>query len=172
MVVNKVDRPGARPEWVVNQTFELFDRLGANEHQLDFPVVYASALNGWATLDVKEAKAAAGGGAHASADMRTLFETILARVPAPVGDPDAPLQFQVSALDYSSYLGRLGIGRIRRGRLRRGPGSGRAARSAGRGHDARARARSGRSSRSRASSARRSTTPMRATSCSSPASRT
>jgi len=121
VVVNKVDRPGARPEWVVNQTFELFDRLGANEHQLDFPVVYASALNGWATLDVALAKAASvTEAARGERDMRPLFETILARVPAPVGDPDAALQFQVSALDYSSYLGRLGIGRIRRGRLRVG----------------------------------------------------
>jgi GTP-binding protein len=114
VVVNKVDRPGARPEWVVNQTFELFDRIGATEAQLDFPVVYASALNGWATTDVEVAKA------HAKpegADMRALFEAILASVPAPVGDPDEPLQFQVSALDYSNYLGRLAIGRIRRGRL-------------------------------------------------------
>ncbi len=114
VVVNKVDRPGARPEWVVNQTFELFDKLGATEDQLDFPVVYASALNGWATLDVEVAKAHA---APAGASMEPLFETILSRVPAPSGDADAPLQFQVSALDYSSYLGRLGIGRIRRGRL-------------------------------------------------------
>ncbi len=150
VVVNKVDRPGARPEWVVNQTFELFDKLGATEQQLDFPVVYASALNGWATMDVEVAKAASerggrspgpkgasprdraeadnvvgappGGfgeadGAPADASMRPLFETILSFVPAPVGDPDEPLQFQVSALDYSSYVGRLGIGRIRRGRL-------------------------------------------------------
>jgi len=114
VVVNKVDRPGARPEWVVNQTFELFDKLGATEDQLDFPVVYASALNGWATLDVKVAKEHA---APEDASMQPLFETILARVPAPSGDADAPLQFQVSALDYSSYLGRLGIGRVRRGRL-------------------------------------------------------
>jgi GTP-binding protein len=114
VVVNKVDRPGARPEWVVNQTFELFDRLGATEEQLDFPVVYASALNGWATLDVNVAKAHA---APPDGSMRPLFETILSRVPAPAGDPDAPLQFQVSALDYSNYLGRLGIGRIRRGRI-------------------------------------------------------
>ena len=117
VVVNKVDRPGARPEWVVNQTFELFDRIGATEAQLDFPVVYASALNGWATLDVNVAKAHA---APANADMRPLFETILAHVPAPVGDADEPLQFQVAALDYSSYVGRLGIGRIRRGRLAAG----------------------------------------------------
>ena len=117
VVVNKIDRPGARPEWVVNQTFELFDRLGATDDQLDFPVVYASALNGWATLDVKTAKAHT---PSPDADMQPLFETILAHVPPPAGDPDAPLQFQVAALDYSSYLGRLAIGRIRRGRLAAG----------------------------------------------------
>ena len=117
VVVNKVDRPGARAEWVVNQTFELFDRIGATEAQLDFPVVYASALNGWATLDVNVAKS------HVqpeNGDMRPLFETILQHVPAPIGDADGPLQFQVAALDYSSYVGRLGIGRIRRGRLAAG----------------------------------------------------
>ena len=112
VVVNKVDRPGARPEWVVNQTFELFDRLGATNAQLDFPVVYASALYGWSTLDVNVAKSA-----EQQGDMRPLFETILSYVPAPAGDVDAPLQFQVSALDYSSYVGRLGIGRIRRGSI-------------------------------------------------------
>ncbi len=117
VVVNKVDRPGARVEWVVNATFELFDKLGANDEQLDFPIVYASALNGWATLDVKVAKI---GIADAGADMVPLFETIIAAVPEPVGDVDGPLQFQVSALDYSSYLGRLAIGRIRRGRLKPG----------------------------------------------------
>ncbi len=84
VVVNKVDRPGARPEWVVNQTFELFDRIGATEAQLDFPVVYASALNGWATTDVAVAKA---GVKPEGADMRALFETVLSYVPAPVGDP-------------------------------------------------------------------------------------
>jgi GTP-binding protein len=117
VVVNKVDRPGARPEWVVNETFELFDRLGANDAQLDFPVVYASALNGWATLDVNVAKAAPAEEGSAPRDMRALFETILAHVPQPDADVDGALQFQVSALDYSSYLGRLGIGRIRRGTL-------------------------------------------------------
>jgi GTP-binding protein len=122
VVVNKVDRPGARPEWVVNETFELFDRLGANDAQLDFPVVYASALNGWATLDVAVAKSASPplphtGERSSSSDMRPLFETILSQVPAPEGDAAGPLQFQVSALDYSSYVGRLGIGRIRRGTL-------------------------------------------------------
>jgi GTP-binding protein len=130
VVVNKIDRPGARPEWVVNQTFDLFDRLGASDEQLDFPVVYASALNGWATLDVDVAKSPQpaspatlpqeGEGAGQGPDMRPLFETILAHVPAPAGDVDAPLQFQVSALDYSSYVGRLGIGRIRRGSLAAG----------------------------------------------------
>jgi len=107
VVVNKVDRPGARAQWVVNQTFELFDKLGASEAQLDFPVVYASALLGYASLDPNTR----------GTNMRPLFEAILARVPAPVGDPDAPLQLQISALDYSSYVGRLGIGRIRRGRI-------------------------------------------------------
>src|SRR5438128_5477679 len=85
VVVNKVDRPGARPEWVVNQTFELFDKLGASEDQLDFPVVYASALHGYASLDPLTQGTV----------MRPLFEAILARVPAPVGDPDAPLQLQI-----------------------------------------------------------------------------
>jgi GTP-binding protein len=107
VVVNKVDRPGARVEWVVNQTFELFDKLGATEDQLDFPVIYASALHGYASRDPRTP----------GTDMRPLFEAILERVPAPVGDVDAPLQLQISALDYSSYVGRLGIGRIRRGRI-------------------------------------------------------
>jgi GTP-binding protein len=107
VVVNKVDRPGARPEWVVNQTFELFDKLGATEEQLDFPVIFASALHGYASTDPKAA----------GTDMRPLFDAIVARVPAPAGDVDAPLQLQISALDYSSYVGRLAIGRIRRGRI-------------------------------------------------------
>jgi len=115
VVVNKVDRHGARPEWVVNQTFDLFDKLGATEEQLDFPVVYASALNGWATLDVDIAKA--GVAPEGGADMRALFETVIKHVPAPIGDSDGPFQLQISALDYSSYVGRLGIGRIRRGRI-------------------------------------------------------
>ena len=109
VVVNKLDRDGARPDWVVNHTFELFDKLGASEQQLDFPVVYASALQGWASLDP----------AQRGHDMRPLFETILERVPAPMDvDADGPLQLQISALDYSSYVGRIGIGRIRRGRLK------------------------------------------------------
>ncbi len=110
VVVNKVDRPGARPDWVVNQTFDLFDKLGASEAQLDFPVVYASALNGYATLDLSEPRS----------DMRALFDTIVSHVPAPVGDPERPLQLQISALDYSSFVGRIGVGRIARGRIRPG----------------------------------------------------
>jgi GTP-binding protein len=107
VVVNKVDRPGARPDWVVNATFDLFDKLGASEHQLDFPVVYASALQGWATLDL----------AKPATDMRALFQTIVDRVKPPAGDPDGTLQLQISNLDYSSYVGRIGVGRIARGRI-------------------------------------------------------
>ncbi|HKB73471.1 MAG TPA: translational GTPase TypA [Burkholderiales bacterium] len=107
LVVNKIDRPGARPDWVVNATFDMMDKLGASEDQLDFPVVYTSALLGTATLEL----------AHPGANMRALFQTILTRVPAPKGDPDGALQLQISNLDYSSYVGRIGIGRIARGRL-------------------------------------------------------
>src|SRR6478672_8872025 len=110
VVVNKVDRPGARTQWVVNQTFDLFDKLGANDEQLDFPVVYASALLGYATLDL----------AVPGTDMRPLFDAILAHVPVPEGDTEGPLQLQISALDYSSYVGRIGIGRIGRGKLKTG----------------------------------------------------
>ena len=116
VVVNKVDRDGARAQWVVNQTFDLFDRLGADESQLDFPVVYASALQGWASLD--PASAISGGPRGTS--MRPLFETVLKSVPLPVGDPTLPLQMAVAALDYSSYVGRLVIGRLRRGVIRVG----------------------------------------------------
>ncbi|MEK6596601.1 MAG: GTP-binding protein, partial [Pseudomonadota bacterium] len=110
VVINKIDRPGARAEWVVDQTFDLFDKLGASDEQLDFPVVYASALNGFATLELEKP----------STDMRPLFDTIIKHVPAPEGNPDEPLQLQISALDYSSFVGRIGIGRIRRGKLRPG----------------------------------------------------
>ena len=110
VVINKVDRPGARPDWVINQTFDLFDKLGATEEQLDFPVVYASALNGYATLDL----------AKPSTDMRPLFEAVLKHVPAPDTDVDAPLQLQISALDYSSFVGRIGVGRVRRGSIKPG----------------------------------------------------
>src|SRR5580692_4685844 len=110
VVVNKIDRPGARPGWVVDKTFELFDRLGATDEQLDFPVVYASALQGWASLDRTERRQ----------DMTALFEAVLQYVPAPPSDPSAPLQLQISTLDYNSYVGRIGIGRVRRGTIRAG----------------------------------------------------
>ena len=110
VVVNKVDRPGARPDFVVNATFDLFDKLGATEEQLDFPVVYASALNGFAMLDMSEK----------TDNMRALFETVLKHVPSPAGDPDGPLQLQISALDYSSFVGRIGVGRITNGRIKPG----------------------------------------------------
>ncbi|GIX26255.1 MAG: GTP-binding protein [Burkholderiales bacterium] len=110
VVVNKVDRDGARPDWVVNRTFELFDKLGASEDQLDFPVVYASALQGWANARCVEPRP----------DLRDLFEAILRHVPPPAGDPDGALQLRICALDHSSYVGRIGVGRIARGRLRPG----------------------------------------------------
>jgi GTP-binding protein len=116
VVVNKVDRPGARAEWVVNQTFDLFDKLGATEEQLDFPVIYASALNGYAVTDLSALAAADSG----TLDMRPLFEAILGNVPVRADDPDGPLQLQICSLDYSSYVGRIGIGRINRGRIRAG----------------------------------------------------
>ena len=133
VVVNKVDRPGARPDWVVNQTFDLFDKPGATEAQLDFPVIYASALYGWAVTGIDdipahsaplpegEARALSGAAAdEAGLSMRPLFEAILAHVPVRADDPDGPLQLQICSLDYSSYVGRIGIGRINRGRLRPG----------------------------------------------------
>ena len=105
VVVNKIDRPGARPDWVINATFELFDKLGATEEQLDFPVVYASALNGYASLspDVREG------------DMKPLFDAVLKYVPVRDDDAEGSLQLQISSLDYSSYVGKIGIGRIKRG---------------------------------------------------------
>lgn len=108
LVVNKVDRPGARVDWVVDQVFDLFDNLGANDKQLDFPIVYASALNGFASLDSE---------VHGT-DMTPLFETIVREVAPPVAEIDGPLQLQISQLDYSSYLGVIGIGRIRRGTVK------------------------------------------------------
>lgn len=108
VIINKVDRPGARPEWVLDQTFELFDRLGATDEQLDFPTVYTSALHGYAGLedDVREG------------DMTPLFETIVQQVPPPPVNSDGPFQMQVSTLDYSSYVGQIGIGRIQRGQIK------------------------------------------------------
>ena len=110
VVINKVDRPGARPNWVLDQTFDLFDKLGATEEQLDFPVVYASALNGYASLDPTVT----------SGDMTPLFETIIKHVPAPDVDVDGPFQMQVISLDYSSYVGAIAVGRIKRGRVKPG----------------------------------------------------
>ena len=108
VVVNKIDKPGARPDWVIDQVFELFDNLGASDEQLDFPIVYASAINGYASLDdsVREG------------DMTPLFEAIVEHCPAPQVDPDAPFQMQVSNLDYSSYVGAIAVGRIRHGTVR------------------------------------------------------
>ena len=110
VVINKVDRDGARPDWVLDQTFDLFDRLGADEHQLDFPVVYASAIQGWATDDLS----------NKTDNMDTIFETIIKNVSYPKVDPNGDLQIQVSALSYSSYVGLIGTGRIRRGNLKKG----------------------------------------------------
>ena len=108
VVVNKVDRPGAREDYVVNATFDLFDKLGASEAQLDFPVIYASGLNGWATLE----KGGTG------TDLAPLFDAILQHVPAHEGSPDDPLQLQICSLDYSTYVGRIGIGRVNQGTLK------------------------------------------------------
>jgi len=108
VVINKVDRPGARPEWVVEQVWDLFDRLGASAEQMDFPIIYASGLNGYAGLteDVR------------SGDMTPLYETIMQHVPAPPVDLEGPFQMRISQLDYNSYVGLIGIGRIQRGRVR------------------------------------------------------
>ncbi|WP_257254888.1 MULTISPECIES: translational GTPase TypA [unclassified Endozoicomonas] len=108
VVINKIDRPGARPDWVMDEVFDLFDRLGATEEQLDFPVIYASALNGIAGDDPE----------NMAQDMTPLFEMIVNNVPSPKVDVDAPFQMQISALDYSSFLGVIGIGRITRGVLK------------------------------------------------------
>jgi GTP-binding protein len=108
VVVNKVDRPGARPDYVINATFDLFDKLHATETQLDFPVIFASGLNGWATLTQGEV----------GTDLSPLFDAMLQYVPAHEGSPDAPLQLQICSLDYSSYVGRIGIGRVNQGTLR------------------------------------------------------
>jgi GTP-binding protein len=110
VVINKVDRPGARCDYVINATFELFDKLGATEEQLDFPIIYASGLNGYAgmTEDVREG------------DMRPLFDAVLEYVPVRDDDPDGPLQFQISSIDYNSYVGKIGIGRVNRGRVKSG----------------------------------------------------
>ncbi len=114
VVVNKVDKPGSRPDAVINAAFELFDKLGANDEQLDFPVVYASGINGWSSLVEGEA------GAQWGPDMSALFDTVLKHVRPQQGDPSAPLQLQISALDFSTFVGRIGVGRISAGTLRPG----------------------------------------------------
>ena len=111
VVINKIDRPGSRPNWVVDQTFDLFDKLGATDEQLDFPIIFASALNGFAKLDLEQEN---------PDNMVALFETVLKHVPPPSGSADAPLQLQLAALDYSSYTGRLGVGRVLNGRIKPG----------------------------------------------------
>ena len=108
VVINKIDKPGSRPDWVMDQVFELFDNLGATDEQLDFKVVYAAAINGWASLEEGEV----------GTDMTPLFETIIKEVPAPKADPDGAFQMQISQLDYSSYLGVIGVGRIMRGSVK------------------------------------------------------
>jgi GTP-binding protein len=127
VVVNKIDRPGARPDFVVNATFDLFDKLGATEDQLDFPVIYASALNGYAVEHLEQLPSFAPDGATegkpaaiVAGSMRPLFEAILRHVPVRDEDPDGTLQLQICSLDYSSYVGKIGIGRVRRGRARSG----------------------------------------------------
>lgn len=110
VVINKIDKPSARASWVIDQTFELFDSLGANDEQLDFPIVYASGLSGFARLEENGTED----------DMRVLFDTILKHTPPPSGDADAPLQLQISQLDYDNYTGRLGIGRVLNGKIRSG----------------------------------------------------
>ena len=112
LVVNKVDKPGARPDYVVNAAFDLFDKLGATDEQLDFPVVYASGINGWSSMEEGAA------GEQWGPDMSALFNTILSHVPVVKGDPAAPLQLQISALDYSTFVGRIGVGRITAGTIR------------------------------------------------------
>jgi len=112
VVVNKVDKPGANCDKVINAAFDLFDKLGATDEQLDFPVVYASGINGWSSLEEGPA------GEQWGPDMSALFNTVLKHVPAHQGDPKAPLQLQISALDYNSFVGRIGVGRINAGTIK------------------------------------------------------
>ena len=108
VVINKIDKPGARPDWVMDQVFDLFDNLGATDDQLDFQVVYASALNGWASLDADEP----------AEDMTALFQTIVDQVSPPDADIDGAFQMQISQLDYNSYVGVIGVGRVKRGSVK------------------------------------------------------
>ena len=108
VVINKCDRPGARPDWVIDQVFDLFDNLGATDEQLDFPIIYASALSGWASLDPNE---------HGNT-MDPLFETIIEKVSPPKADSEGPFQMQISSLDFTSYVGVIGVGRVTRGKAK------------------------------------------------------
>ena len=108
VVINKIDKPGARPDWVMDQVFDLFDNLGATDEQLDFQVIYASAINGWATLDLDEP----------SDNMQPMFEAIVEQVEKPDADPAGAFQMQISQLDYNSYIGVIGVGRIKRGTVK------------------------------------------------------
>ena len=108
VVINKIDKPGARPDWVMDQVFDLFDNLGATDEQLDFKVVYASAINGWATMDLDEP----------SDNMEPMFQMIVDEVSPPDADPEGAFQMQISQLDYNSYIGVIGVGRIKRGTVR------------------------------------------------------
>ncbi|MDF2447392.1 MAG: GTP-binding protein TypA, partial [Moraxellaceae bacterium] len=108
VVINKVDRPSARPDWVIDQVFDLFDKLGATDEQLDFPIIYGSGLNGIAGLELDKL----------APDMTPLFETVVDKVAPPEGDPNGPFQMQISSLDYNSYVGVIGIGRITRGKVK------------------------------------------------------
>jgi GTP-binding protein len=112
LVVNKVDKPGSRPQYVVDAAFDLFDKLGANDEQLDFPVVYASGINGWTSMEE------GGQGEQWGPDMSALFDTILKHVPPHEGDPQAPLQLQISAIDFSTFVGRIGVGRVNAGTVK------------------------------------------------------
>jgi len=108
VVINKIDKPGARPDWVMDQVFDLFDNLGATDEQLDFKVIYASAINGWATMDLDEP----------SDNMEPMFQMIVDEVSPPDADPEGAFQMQISQLDYNSYIGVIGVGRIKRGTVR------------------------------------------------------
>jgi len=108
VVINKIDKPGARPDWVMDQVFDLFDNLGATDDQLDFQVIYASAINGWATLDLDSP----------SDNMQPMFEAIVDQVEKPDADPEGAFQMQISQLDYNSYIGVIGVGRIKRGTVK------------------------------------------------------
>jgi GTP-binding protein len=121
LVVNKIDRPGARPHWVIDQVFELFDKLGATSEQMDFPIIYCSALAGYAVDEIEELDALPrGDNGLPQGTMKALYDAILRHVPVRADDVDGPLQMQILSIDWSSYVGRIGVGRVNRGRIRAG----------------------------------------------------